>query len=71
MTAGAGAEIACAADYRLADDTAGIGSLPASVGHVGNVVLMSRPVGPAWATEIYPTGRMVPAAEALSLFEGH
>ncbi|WP_078591924.1 enoyl-CoA hydratase/isomerase family protein [Streptomyces megasporus] len=66
-TAGAGAEIACAADYRLADDTAAIGSRLASVGHVGNVVLMSRLVGPARATEIYLTGRMVPAAEALSL----
>ncbi|MER6127928.1 enoyl-CoA hydratase-related protein [Streptomyces sp. NPDC001795] len=65
--AGAGAEILCAADYRLADTTAAIGSRLAGVGHVGNVVLMSRLVGPARATEIYLTGRMVPAGEALEL----
>ncbi|MCW7943746.1 enoyl-CoA hydratase [Streptomyces hygroscopicus] len=65
--AGAGAEIVCAADYRLADTTASIGSRLAGVGHVGNVVLLSRLVGPARATEIYLTGRMVPAAEALAL----
>lgn len=66
-TAGAGAELACAADYRLAAGSAAIGSRLAAVGHVGNVVLMSRLVGPARATEIYLTGRMVPAGEARDI----
>lgn len=65
-TAGAGAEIACAADYRLAAADATIGSRLLQVGHVGNVVLMSRLIGPGRATEVYLTGRMVPAAEAQS-----
>jgi 2-(1,2-epoxy-1,2-dihydrophenyl)acetyl-CoA isomerase len=65
--AGAGAEIACAADYRLLSEDAQIGSCLVRVGHVGNVVLMSRLVGPGRATEIYLTGRLVPAAEALAL----
>ncbi|MEI7030371.1 enoyl-CoA hydratase/isomerase family protein [Streptomyces pratensis] len=65
--AGAGAEIACAADFRLADTRASIGSCLAGVGHVGNVVLMSRLAGPARATEIYLTGRMVSGAEAVRL----
>jgi 2-(1,2-epoxy-1,2-dihydrophenyl)acetyl-CoA isomerase len=65
--AGAGAEIACAADYRLLADSARIGSCLVAVGHVGNVVLMSRLVGPGRATEIYLTGRLVPAAEALAI----
>ena len=65
--AGAGAEIACAADYRFASDAARIGSCLLGVGHVGNAVLMSRVAGPARATEIYLTGRLVPAAEALAI----
>lgn len=65
--AGAGAEIACAADFRLADTRASIGSCLAGVGHVGNVVLMSRLTGPARATEIYLTGRMVSGDEAVRL----
>lgn len=65
--AGAGAEIACAADFRIADTRASIGSCLAGVGHVGNVVLMSRLTGPARATEIYLTGRMVSGAEAVHL----
>ncbi|MFJ9688112.1 enoyl-CoA hydratase/isomerase family protein [Streptomyces bacillaris] len=65
--AGAGAEIACAADFRLASTRASIGSCLAGVGHVGNVVLMSRLTGPARATEIYLTGRMVSGDEAVRL----
>ncbi|MEK8145545.1 enoyl-CoA hydratase/isomerase family protein [Streptomyces sp. M10(2022)] len=64
---GRGAEIACAADFRLADTRASIGSCLAGVGHVGNVVLMSRLTGPARATEIYLTGRMVSGTEAVHL----
>lgn len=66
-TAGAGTEIACAADYRIAASTATFGSRLLQVGHVGNVVLLSRVVGPARATQIYLTGRMVPATEALQI----
>lgn len=65
--AGAGAEIVCAADYRLLSTSARIGSCLVGVGHVGNVVLMSRLIGPGRATEIYLTGRLVPAAEALAI----
>ncbi|WP_194905461.1 enoyl-CoA hydratase/isomerase family protein [Catenulispora rubra] len=65
--AGAGADIACAADYRLLADSARIGSCLVGVGHVGHAVLMSRLVGPGRATEIYLTGRLVPAAEALAI----
>jgi 2-(1,2-epoxy-1,2-dihydrophenyl)acetyl-CoA isomerase len=65
--AGAGAEIACAADFRLFSADARIGSCLVRVGHVGNVVLMARLVGPGRATEIYLTGRLVPAAEALAI----
>jgi 2-(1,2-epoxy-1,2-dihydrophenyl)acetyl-CoA isomerase len=65
--AGAGAEIACAADYRIVSASARIGSCLVGVGHVGNVVLMSRLIGPGRATEIYLTGRLVPAAEALTI----
>ncbi|MEE1942796.1 enoyl-CoA hydratase-related protein [Streptomyces sp. TRM 70361] len=61
---GAGTEIACAADYRLASSEARIGSCLSRLGHVGNAVLLPRVVGPARATEIFLTGRLVGAAEA-------
>jgi 2-(1,2-epoxy-1,2-dihydrophenyl)acetyl-CoA isomerase len=66
-TAGAGTELACAADYRLSARSAKVGSRLLGVGHVGNVVLMSRVVGPSRATEIYLTGRMVEADEAARI----
>ncbi|UGY94130.1 enoyl-CoA hydratase/isomerase family protein [Streptomyces gobiensis] len=62
--AGAGTEIACAADYRLASDRAKIGSCLVQVGHLGNAVMLPRVVGPARATEMFLTGRLVGAAEA-------
>ena len=65
--AGAGTEIACAADLRLASDRARIGSCLVSVGQVGNAVMLPRVIGPAAATELYISGRLVDAAEALSL----
>lgn len=67
VSAGAGTEIACAADLRFCSPEARIGSCLVSVGHVGNVVMMSRVVGPARATEIYMTGRLVGAQEALAV----
>lgn len=64
VAAGAGTEIACAADYRLAAASARIGSGLVRVGHVGNAVMLGRVVGPARATEIFLTGRFVGADEA-------
>ncbi|MDA3648112.1 enoyl-CoA hydratase-related protein [Saccharopolyspora indica] len=68
---GAGAEIACAADYRIAARSACIGSCVANLGHVGNAVLLPRVVGLARATEIFMTGRLVGSAEAerIGLFD--
>ncbi|WP_165988982.1 enoyl-CoA hydratase/isomerase family protein [Streptomyces sp. YIM 98790] len=65
--AGAGTEIACAADYRLASGTARIGSCISRLGHVGNAVLLPRVVGPARATEIFLTGRLLDADEAARI----
>lgn len=62
--AGAGTEIACAADYRLASTDAQIGSGLVRVGHVGNAAMLPRVVGAARATEIFLTGRLVAADEA-------
>ncbi|WP_166350127.1 enoyl-CoA hydratase/isomerase family protein [Phytoactinopolyspora limicola] len=64
---GAGAEIACAADYRLASGRARIGSGLIHLGHLGNAVMLARVVGPARATEIFLTGRLVEADEALRI----
>lgn len=66
-SAGAGTEMACAADLRIASEEARIGSCLVRVGHFGNAVLLPRVVGPARATEIYLTGRMVEAEEALDM----
>lgn len=58
---GAGADIACAADYRLATSSARIGS----------GLIVARVIGPARATEIFLTDRLVGAAEAehIGLFD--
>ncbi|WP_046469374.1 enoyl-CoA hydratase/isomerase family protein [Allosalinactinospora lopnorensis] len=64
VAAGAGTELACAADYRMASDRARIGSMLVRVGHFGTAVLLPRVVGPSRATEIYLTGRLVEADEA-------
>ncbi|WP_218951931.1 enoyl-CoA hydratase/isomerase family protein [Amycolatopsis anabasis] len=61
---GAGAELACAADLRIAARTARIGSGLVHVGQVGNLALLGRVVGFARATEIYLTGRLLSAEEA-------
>lgn len=64
VSAGAGTEMACAADYRLASEKVRMGSCLVKVGHFGNAVLLPRVVGPSRATDIYLTGRMVGSAEA-------
>lgn len=63
--AGAGTELACAADLRLASSSAKIGSGLVHIGQMGNAVLMTRLIGPAKATAIYLEGRLLPAEEAL------
>lgn len=65
--AGAGTEIACAADIRIASDTARIGSCLVNVAQVGTAVMLPRVVGASRATEIYLTGRLVGAEEALHI----
>ena len=65
--AGAGTELACAADIRIASDAARIGSCLVNVAQVGNAVMLPRVVGLARATEIYMTGRLVEADEALRI----
>ena len=67
LSAGAGTEIACAADYRLAAAGARLGTGLLRVGYVGGVAMLARVVGPARATEMYLTSRLVPAAEALQI----
>ncbi|NJQ04838.1 enoyl-CoA hydratase/isomerase family protein [Streptomyces lonarensis] len=65
--AGAGTEILCAADLRIASDRTRIGSCVVKVGHLGNAVMLPRVVGPARATEIYLSGRLVGAEEAARI----
>jgi 2-(1,2-epoxy-1,2-dihydrophenyl)acetyl-CoA isomerase len=64
---GAGAEIACAADYRIASRSARIGSGLVQVGHPGNAVMLTRVLGPARATALFLTGELVAAEEALRI----
>jgi enoyl-CoA hydratase/carnithine racemase len=66
-SAGAGTELACASDIRIASDRARIGSCLINVAQVGNAVMLPRVVGPSAATELYLSGRLVDAEEALSL----
>lgn len=65
--AGAGAEIACAADIRIAAASARIGSGLVHIGQFGSAALLPRVVGPARATELYISGRLVPADEAARI----
>jgi enoyl-CoA hydratase/carnithine racemase len=61
---GAGSEIACAADLRVGGPSTRFGSALVKIGHVGATCMLQRLVGPAKATEIYLTGRMVGVDEA-------
>lgn len=65
--AGAGLEIACAADLRYASSVARMGSGLVKIGQPGTVAMFPRVVGDARATEIYITGRLVNAEEALRI----
>ncbi|MEU8796421.1 enoyl-CoA hydratase-related protein [Spirillospora sp. NPDC048819] len=62
--AGAGTELACAADLRIASDTARIGSCLVNVAQTGTAVMLARIVGTAKATEIYLSGGLLDAADA-------
>ncbi|WP_327152043.1 enoyl-CoA hydratase/isomerase family protein [Nocardia sp. NBC_01329] len=64
FAAGAGAEIACAGDLRIAASTARIGSGLLRVAQAGSVAVLARLVGPARATEIYLSGELLDAAAA-------
>lgn len=62
--AGAGTELACAGDLRIMRDGARIGSALVRIGQLGHAALLPRVVGPARATELFLSGRMIDAAEA-------
>ncbi len=65
--AGAGAELACAGDVRIASTRARLGSALVNVAQAGGLVMMSRLVGVARATEIYLSGALLDAREAERL----
>lgn len=65
--AGAGTEIACAADLRIANTDARIGSCLIKVAQVGTALMLARVVGEARATEIFLSGRLVDMDEALRI----
>jgi len=65
--AGAGTEIACAADLRIASSTARIGSCLVNVAQVGTALMLGRVIGEARATEVYISGRLVEMEEALRI----
>ncbi|KAB2810900.1 enoyl-CoA hydratase/isomerase family protein [Pimelobacter simplex] len=65
--AGAGAELACAGDLRIASTRARLGSALLNVAQAGGLVMMSRLVGTAKATEIYLSGALLDAREAERL----
>lgn len=67
VAAGAGIELACAADVRIASSRVRIGSGLVKAGQVGTFALTSRVVGPARATELYLSGRLLNADEALAI----
>lgn len=62
--AGAGTELACAGDLRIMREGARIGSALVRIGQLGHAALLPRVVGPARATELFLSGRMIDAAEA-------
>lgn len=67
VAAGAGIELACAADLRIASTRTRIGSGLVRAGQVGTFALTSRVIGPSRATELYLSGRLLDASEALAI----
>jgi enoyl-CoA hydratase/carnithine racemase len=67
FAAGAGAELACSGDLRIASTEARIGSALIKVAQAGGLVMLSRLVGAARATEIYLSGELLDADDALRL----
>jgi len=67
---GAGCELACGCDFRIAADTARLGipsgRLGITIGH-RHILRLVRLVGPARARELLMTARIVDAAEALAM----
>jgi enoyl-CoA hydratase/carnithine racemase len=67
---GGGLELALAADFRVAGESARVGQPEILLGVIpgaGGTQRLPRLVGPARAKDIIFTGRMVPAAEALAI----
>ena len=70
VAAGAGCNLALACDYRIASETAKLGETFVRIGihpDWGGTWFLPRLVGPSRALELLTTGRMVDAAEALSI----
>jgi len=70
VAAGAGCNLALACDYRIASDAAKLGETFVRIGihpDWGGTWFLPRLVGPSRALELLMTGRMVDAAEALSI----
>ncbi|HJQ39806.1 MAG TPA: enoyl-CoA hydratase-related protein [Thermoanaerobaculia bacterium] len=70
VAAGAGCNLALACDYRIASEAAKLGETFIRIGlhpDWGGTWLLPRLVGRSRALELCMTGRMIPAAEALSL----
>jgi len=70
IAAGAGCNLALACDYRIASDAAKLGETFVRIGihpDWGGTWSLPRLVGPSRALELLMTGRMVDAAEALSI----
>jgi 2-(1,2-epoxy-1,2-dihydrophenyl)acetyl-CoA isomerase len=70
IAAGAGCNLALACDYRIASETAKLGETFVRIGihpDWGGTWFLPRLVGPSRALELLMTGRMVDAAEALSI----
>jgi enoyl-CoA hydratase/carnithine racemase len=67
---GGGLEVALAADFRVAGESARLGQPEINLGIIpgaGGTQRLPRLIGPAKAKDLVFTGRMVPAAEALQL----
>ncbi|WAL63556.1 enoyl-CoA hydratase/isomerase family protein [Amycolatopsis cynarae] len=67
VAVGPGTELACAADLRVGGPGTRLGCGLIRVGHSGIFAMLSRVVGADRATELYLTGRLVEAPEALRL----